>query len=59
MATLDVARGRYRRPGFARFVRDQRKWTPYLFVAPFFITFFVFTLYPMLRAILMGLGGAV
>lgn len=54
MATLDVARGRYRRSSFARFIRDQRKWTPYLFVAPFFITFFVFTLYPMLRAILMA-----
>jgi len=54
MATLDVAPRRHRPSSFARFIRDQRKWMPYLFVAPFFTTFFVFTLYPMLRAILMG-----
>lgn len=54
MAILDVARRRHRRSSFARFIRDQRKWMPYLFVAPFFTTFFVFTLYPMLRAVLMG-----
>jgi len=36
------------------FLRDQRKWVPYLFVAPFFITFAIFTLYPMVRAIGMG-----
>lgn len=38
----------------SHFFADQRRWTPYLFVAPFFITFAVFTLYPMLRAITMG-----
>lgn len=44
-----------RHPGrVARFFSDQRKWTPYLFLSPFFITFAVFTLYPMLRAITMG-----
>ena len=37
-----------------RFFSDQRKWTPYLFLAPFFLTFAVFTLYPMLRAITMA-----
>lgn len=36
------------------FFSDQTKWTPYLFVAPFFITFAIFTLYPMLRAVLMA-----
>jgi ABC-type sugar transport system permease subunit len=36
------------------FLRDQRKWVPYLFVAPFFITFAIFTFYPMVRAIVMG-----
>lgn len=40
--------------GIKDFFSDQTKWTPYLFVAPFFITFAIFTLYPMLRAILMG-----
>jgi ABC-type sugar transport system permease subunit len=38
----------------AAFFSDQRKWTPYVFVAPFFLTFAVFTLYPMIRAISMG-----
>ena len=38
----------------SHFFADQRRWTPYLFVAPFFITIAVFTLYPMLRAITMG-----
>jgi ABC-type sugar transport system permease subunit len=38
----------------AAFFRDQTKWTPYLFIAPFFLTFAVFTLYPMLRAVLMA-----
>jgi ABC-type sugar transport system permease subunit len=37
-----------------RFFRDQTKWTPYLFIAPFFLTFGVFTLYPMLRAVIMA-----
>jgi ABC-type sugar transport system permease subunit len=43
-----------RRGRVARFFSDQRKWTPYIFLAPFFITFAVFTLYPMLRAITMA-----
>jgi ABC-type sugar transport system permease subunit len=43
-----------RRGRVARFFSDQRKWTPYVFLAPFFITFAVFTLYPMLRAITMA-----
>jgi ABC-type sugar transport system permease subunit len=38
----------------SRFFRDQRKWSPYLFVAPFFIIFAIFTLYPLLRAVLMA-----
>lgn len=54
MTSLDIARATTRRRGLARVLRDQRRWTPYLFVAPFFATFAVFTLYPMLRAILMG-----
>jgi ABC-type sugar transport system permease subunit len=43
-----------RRPRVLAFLSDQRKWVPYLFVAPFFITFAIFTFYPMLRAIVMG-----
>jgi ABC-type sugar transport system permease subunit len=43
-----------RRSGLARLIADQRRWMPYLFVAPFFITFFVFTAYPMLRAVVMA-----
>ena len=38
----------------AHFFSDQRKWTPYLFLSPFFVTFAVFTLYPMVRAVTMG-----
>lgn len=37
-----------------KFFKDQRKWVPYLFVTPFFVTFAIFTLYPMLRAVVMG-----
>ena len=37
-----------------RFFSDQRKWTPYVFVAPFFLTFAVFPFYPMVRAITMS-----
>jgi ABC-type sugar transport system permease subunit len=49
-----LARQKLDRVPFVRFFQDQRKWVPYLFVAPFFITFAIFTLYPMLRAVLMG-----
>jgi ABC-type sugar transport system permease subunit len=37
-----------------RFFSDQRKWTPYLFIAPFFITFAVFTLWPFAKAVVMA-----
>lgn len=40
--------------GVVKFFRHQYKWVPYLFVAPFFITFAVFNLWPMLRAVAMG-----
>ena len=50
MATLtDAQTVSTRSSKFVRFFKDQRRWTPYVFVAPFFITFAVFTLYPMLR----------
>ena len=51
---MAVAVPPHRRSRLARFFSDQRKWTPYVFLAPFFITFAVFTLYPMLRAVTMG-----
>lgn len=54
MASVGLARRQPRRSGFARFFADQRKWVPYFFVAPFFVTFFIFTAYPMLRAVAMG-----
>ncbi|GAB4566921.1 MAG: sugar ABC transporter permease [Anaerolineae bacterium] len=54
MAATDMAKVAPRRSGIVRFFSDQRRWTPYVFVAPFFITFAIFTLYPMLRAIVMG-----
>ncbi len=38
----------------SRFFRDQHRWVPYLFLAPFFITFAIFTLYPLVRAVVMG-----
>ncbi|KAB8143098.1 sugar ABC transporter permease [Chloroflexia bacterium SDU3-3] len=56
MATISVPRAA--RPTLwariVRFFSDQRKWAPYLFIAPFFITFALFTLYPLLRAVLMA-----
>ncbi len=54
MAAIAQTRRRGTFAQVAHFFADQRKWTPYIFVAPFFITFAVFTLYPMLRAITMG-----
>jgi len=66
MASISVSRAERKpmRTRLARFFGDQRKWAPYLFIAPFFLTFAVFTLYPLLRAILMafqeslGYGGS-
>ena len=37
-----------------RFFSDQRKWMPYLFLAPFFVAFGVFQFYPLLRSVIMG-----
>jgi ABC-type sugar transport system permease subunit len=54
MASNAVARPAKKRSPIVEFFTDQRRWTPYLFVAPFFITFAIFTLYPMLRAVVMG-----
>ncbi len=54
MASIAVPGPTKRRSPVQKFFSDQTKWTPYLFVAPFFITFAIFTLYPMLRAVLMG-----
>jgi len=54
MASLTVARRQHWRARAGRFLADQRNWAPYLFIAPFFITFAVFTLYPLLRALLMA-----
>ena len=54
MASNTVARPAKKRSPIVEFFTDQTKWTPYLFVAPFFITFAIFTLYPMLRAVVMG-----
>lgn len=49
-----IDRVEYQRPRGPGFFHDQRKWVPYLFVAPFFITFAIFNLWPMLRAVVMG-----
>ena len=54
MASLTVKRQQTWRIRAGRFLADQRRWSPYLFIAPFFITFAVFTLYPMLCAIAMA-----
>lgn len=52
--TVQTSRKRSPLRAVKDFFSDQTKWTPYLFVAPFFITFAIFTLYPMLRAVVMG-----
>ncbi len=54
MASIAVSGAPKKRSAVQKFFSDQTKWTPYLFVAPFFITFAIFTLYPMLRAVVMG-----
>ena len=54
MTSLGDTRPRTKTMTIKKFFSDQTKWTPYLFVAPFFIIFAVFTLYPMFRAVLMG-----
>ena len=54
MANLVAAQPARKRSSIGRFFSNQTKWTPYLFVAPFFVTFAIFTLYPMLRAVVMG-----
>ena len=55
MATLTKSQTLYKqRSQIVRFLLDQRKWTPYIFVAPFFITFAIFQFYPLLRSVLMG-----
>ena len=54
MVNIAVAQTKKKRSPIIEFFSDQTKWTPYLFVAPFFITFALFTLYPMLRAVIMG-----
>ena len=54
MASIAVPGPTKRHSSVQKFFSDQTKWTPYLFVAPFFITFAIFTLYPMLRAVVMG-----
>ncbi|MBV7331314.1 sugar ABC transporter permease [Chloroflexi bacterium TSY] len=55
MAAISESTTLYQRPSnLKRFFKDNRKWAPYLFVAPFFLTFAIFTLYPVLRAIIMG-----
>jgi ABC-type sugar transport system permease subunit len=54
MTSQAAASTRHQHSAFARFWADQRKWTPYLFVAPFFITFFIFTGWPLVRAVTMG-----
>jgi ABC-type sugar transport system permease subunit len=55
MTTLAESQVQFKqRPKVVRFLSDQRKWMPYLFVAPFFIAFGVFQFYPLLRSIIMG-----
>jgi ABC-type sugar transport system permease subunit len=54
MATITAPQARHWRTRSIRFLSNQQKWAPYLFIAPFFITFAIFTLYPLLRAVLMA-----
>ena len=54
MTVTPTAAAKEQQHPIARFFADQTKWTPYVFVAPFLITFCIFTLYPMLRAIVIG-----
>jgi len=42
-----------------RWLKNERNWMPYLFVAPFFLTFLVFSLYPLLTSLIMPFQKAV
>jgi cellobiose transport system permease protein len=44
-----------RRRGYSRFTRLDMKYSPYLYVAPFFVLFGIFGLYPMLWTLWMSL----
>ena len=42
-----------------RWLKNERNWMPYLFVAPFFLTFIVFSLYPLITSLIMPFQKAV
>ena len=44
----------WRRNPIGSLTARQRKWMPYVFVAPFFIAFGIFKLYPVLHSVVMG-----
>jgi len=54
MATLTEPTQRKQRSRIVQFFANQRNWMPYIFVAPFFITFAIFQLYPLLRSVVMS-----
>jgi ABC-type sugar transport system permease subunit len=54
MATSADSTQRKHRSKIVQFFAHQRNWMPYIFVAPFFITFAIFQLYPLLRSVVMG-----
>ena len=54
MATSVEPTQRKQRSRIAQFFAKPRNWMPYIFVAPFFITFAIFQLYPLLRSVVMG-----
>jgi ABC-type sugar transport system permease subunit len=54
MATLTESTQRKRRSRIAQFFAKPRNWMPYIFVAPFFITFAIFQFYPLLRSVVMS-----
>lgn len=43
-----------RRSACIEFWRNSRRWVPYVFLAPFFVSFLIFTGWPMLRAVTMA-----
>jgi ABC-type sugar transport system permease subunit len=59
MAAQVAAPPSERKNSFVRWIKNERNWMPYLFVAPFFLTFIVFSLYPLLTSLIMPFQKAV
>ena len=59
MAVRVIAPPSEKPSSLVRWLKNERNWMPYLFVAPFFLTFIVFSLYPLITSLIMPFQKAV